>query len=69
MPFNAICEKKILTTISEFIECIILHVGDWHYLDFEVTKPVFGVSDKARLKPVSSATETSKSIVFSLVAS
>ena len=29
-------------------------------------KPVFGVSDKARLKPDSSATETSKNIAISL---
>ena len=30
-----------------------------HYLGLVVTKPVFGVSDKASFKPVSSATETS----------
>ena len=29
------------------------------YLSLDATRPVFGVSDKARLKPVSSATETS----------
>ena len=29
-----------------------------HKLGLEATKPVFGVSEKARLKPVSSATET-----------
>ena len=29
------------------------------YMDLAVKKPVFEVSDKARLKPVSSATETS----------
>ena len=29
------------------------------YLGLVVTKPIFGVSDKAILKPVSSATETS----------
>ena len=34
-----------------------------------VTKPVFRVSDKARLKPVSSATETSKNTGISLLAS
>ena len=34
-----------------------------------VTKPVFGVPDKARLKPVSSATETSWKIEISPVAS
>ena len=32
-------------------------------------KPVFGVPNKARLKPVSSASETSKKIEISLVAS
>ena len=32
-------------------------------------KPVFGVSDNARLKPVSSATETSKIVEISLEAS
>ena len=31
-------------------------------------KPVFGLSDKARLKPVPSATETSENSKFSLVA-
>ena len=30
-----------------------------------LTKPVFGVSDKVRLKPVSSATETSQKIEVS----
>ena len=38
-------------------------------MGLDVTKPVFGVSDKARLKPVSSATETSFKIGISLVAS
>ena len=33
------------------------------------TKPVFGVSDKASFKPVSSATETSKKIEISPLAS
>ena len=33
------------------------------------TKPVFGVADKARIKPVCSPTETSKRIAISLVAS
>ena len=31
-------------------------------MGFVMRKPVLGVSDKARLKPVSSATETSKKI-------
>ena len=37
-------------------------------MGLDVTKPVFGVSDKSRLKPVSSATETSY-IKISLLAS
>ena len=37
-------------------------------MGLNVTKPVFGVSDKMRLKPVSSATETNKKIEFSVVA-
>ena len=32
---------------------------DYHQKGLVATKPVFGVSDKMRLKPVSSATETS----------
>ena len=39
------------------------------YLGLDGTNPVFGVSDKARLKPVSPATETSLKIEISLVAS
>ena len=39
------------------------------YLSLNATKPVFGVSDKERLKPVSSTTETSKKIEISLEAS
>ena len=37
------------------------------YLGFDAAKPVFGVADKAGLKPVSSATETSKKIKILLV--
>ena len=40
-----------------------------NYMGLNATKPVFGVSDKVRLKPVSSATENSKKIEISLVAS
>ena len=36
-------------------------------MGFEATNSVFWVSDKARLKPVSSATETSKKTEISLV--
>ena len=39
------------------------------HLDLVTIKPGIGVSDKARLKPVFSATETSKYIEISLVAS
>ena len=38
-------------------------------MGLDVTKPVFGVSDKASFKPVSSAIETSKKIEISPVAS
>ena len=38
-------------------------------MGFDATKPVFGVSDKGRLKPVSSATETSQKIEILLVES
>ena len=38
-------------------------------MGLDATKPVFGVSDEARLKPVSSATETSQKIELSFVAS
>ena len=40
-----------------------------HYLRLVARKPVFGVSDKTRLKPVSSATETRYNSEISLVAS
>ena len=38
-------------------------------MGLDATKPVFGVSYKARLKPVSLATETSLKIELSLLAS
>ena len=38
-------------------------------MGLDATKPVFGVFDKAKIKPVTPATETSKKIEFSLVAS
>ena len=44
-------------------------INDGHTIGRDVTKPVFGVSYKARIKPVSPATETSKKIEISLVAS
>ena len=37
-------------------------------LDLDAAKPIFGVSDKVRFKPVSSATETSYTIKISHVA-
>ena len=40
----------------------------YEYMGLVTTKPVFGVSDKARLKPDSSATETSLKIYISPVA-
>ena len=41
---------------------IYMHIG------IDATKSVFGVSDKARLKPVSAAAETSSKFKISLVA-
>ena len=38
-------------------------------MGLDATKPVFGVFDKAKIKPVTPATETSKKIEFSLIAS
>ena len=40
-----------------------------NHFGLDGTKPVVGDSDKPRLKPVSSATETSLKIEFSMVAS
>ena len=38
-------------------------------MGLDATKPVFGVFDKAKIKPVTPATETSKKIEFLLAAS
>ena len=43
----------------QLISRVLLHLDSVHYLGLVLTKPVFGVSENARLKPVSSATETS----------
>ena len=40
-----------------------------HEMGLDTTKPVFGVFDNARLKPVSSATETGWNSDISLIAS
>ena len=37
----------------------VLELFDCFHLGLHMRKPVFGVSEKARLKPISSATETS----------
>ena len=57
--------KYIIHNLNADYNC----VSRFHYLGRCVTKPVFGVSDKARFKPVSSATEVSQKIEISLVAS
>ena len=49
--------------VTDFSKTILDHMS------FDATKPLFGVSDKARLKLVSSATETRKKIEISPVAS
>ena len=38
---------------------IYVHIYYKYHTGLNATKPVFGVSDKARLKPISPATETS----------
>ena len=43
--------------------------GAWDNMGLAVRKPVFGVSDKASFKQVSSATETRQKIEISPVAS
>ena len=40
-----------------------------YHMGLDATKPAFGVTNKARIKPVSPATETRKKIEISLVAS
>ena len=44
---------KVLVYVGVIEDILVHHMGH------DSTKPVFEVSDKARLKPVSSATETS----------
>ena len=60
--FSRLCSSGE-SSQSKAINVSILQMG------LVVTKPVFRVSDKVRLKPVSSATETSWKIGISLVAS
>ena len=54
-----------MCALYEFVDmqAVSLHMG------LNVTKPVFGISNKVRLKSVSSATETSYNIEISPVAS
>ena len=63
-PFNALVYDLALKMSKHQ-----LTVKWWQNMGFDVTKPIFGVSDKARLKPVSSATDTSWKIEISLQAS
>ena len=44
-------------------------MSSWQYMGLAARKPVFGVSDKVRFKPIPSATEISKKIEISRVAS
>ena len=59
-------------TVSIFTKCLIYctcTLAKLSLVGLEATKPVFGDSDKTRLKPISSATKTSYKIDNSLVAS
>ena len=63
---------KIEATLNIFVSLVYncnLYSPDTPDMGLEATKPVFGVSDKARLKPVSSATETNYKLENLLVAS
>ena len=53
---------SIYVVVSIFDACM-------HYMGLHATKPVFRVSNKARIKPVSPATETSKDNEILLVGS
>ena len=63
---------KIEATLNIFVSLLYncnLHSPDTLYdMGLDASKPAFGVSDKARLKPVSSATETSYKLENLLVA-
>ena len=49
--------------------CTREYIEAYSYTGLDATKPVFRVSEKPRLKPVSSATKTSQKVEISLVAS
>ena len=68
--FKKVCHIQVhfkpvrnLTVTLFFIHVMYLYLG------LNMTKPVFGVSDKGRLKQVTSATETSNKIEILFVAS
>ena len=53
--------RLVITFVVDRVPYDLVHMG------CDATKPVFGVSDKATLKSVSSAAETSYKIEISLV--
>ena len=55
---NSVDSGSTLFT-SEFISSLMLFFFAGVYMGLDATKPVFGVSDKTRLEPVSSAIEIS----------
>ena len=48
----------LFSVVLAIVEQIGHHETHFDEMDLDATKPVVGVSDKVRLKPVSSATET-----------
>ena len=53
-PFLGAAKTRVQTDEFKLIE--------WQFYIWASTQPVFGVSDKARLKPVCSATENTQKI-------
>ena len=50
----------VIVVIDVYLHCLVKHsFKSLSYMGLVARKPVFGISDKARLKPVTSATETS----------
>ena len=64
--YSIYCQNPIF--MKERLTIIVSTISN-NQMGLDATKSVIGVSEKARLKPVSSATETSKKVEFSLVAS
>ena len=69
---NTISSYYLCSRAKPFIKDVnrstVVKCSGLEHLGLAMRKPVFGISDKARLKPVSSATETSQKVEISLEA-